>query len=342
MNDLLVGLLTLMAATNTPAAVSNAVQQTTGMAITVPDPNDPVEREYRRLLEADDDAQADVDEMIARNARDKSAGDNTGTITLRARIKERLEPVRKGYEDFLQRHAGHARARVAYGSFLNDIGEEQAGAEQWEKARQLDPNDPAVWNNLANYYGHNGPVTNSFVYYAKAIELNPREAIYFQNFATTVYLFRRDATNFYRITEPQVFEKAMGLYRKAMEIEPENFHLATDYAQSYYGMKPPKTGTPEGDRAAEKKFYNEAIVAWRRAQQLARDNMEREGIYLHFARLQINAGEYDDARTALGEVTNSFFAGTKRNLERKLAQLAGQNPSTNASPAPGNLVVPAK
>lgn len=326
---MLVGLLTLLAATNTPAAVSNVVQEATGMAVSIPDPNDPVEREYRRLLEMDDLAQAEVDDLIVRHARAKGAGDDISGITLRARIKDRLEPVRQGYEGFLQRHPDHARARVAYGSFLSDLGEEQAGAEQWEKARQIDPGIPAVWNNLANYYGHNGPVTNAFVYYAKAIELNPREAIYYQNFGTTVYLFRRDATNFYGITEPEVFEKAMALYRKAMELQPEDFHLATDYARSYYGMKPPKSGTPEGDRAAEKAFYEEALAAWRRAEKLARDDLEREGIQLHFARLQLNTGSFAEARASLDAVTNALFAATKRNLERKLARLTGQDQATN-------------
>ena len=54
--------------------------------------------------------------------------------------------------------------------------------------------------------------------YAKAIELNPAEPVYYQNFATTVYLFRKDARAFYGINEQQVFDKALALYRKAMQI----------------------------------------------------------------------------------------------------------------------------
>ncbi|MBI3191650.1 MAG: tetratricopeptide repeat protein, partial [Pedosphaera parvula] len=81
---------------------------------------------------------------------------------------------------------------------------------------------PAAWNNLANHYGHNGPATNAFVCYAKAIELAPRESVYYENFATTVYLFRRDATNFFGISEEAVFDKAMALYRKALHTDPND------------------------------------------------------------------------------------------------------------------------
>jgi len=340
-NDLLVGILTAIAVSNAPAALRDAVDQSAGIKIEIPDKNDPIEREYQKLLADDDAAQEAVDVMIAKNAKEKVKGDELGAITLRARIRERLAPVRKGYEDFLVKHPAHARARLAFGSFLNDLGEEPAAADQWEKAREIEPKNPAAWNNLANYYGHNGPVTNAFACYAKAIELDPRESVYYQNFATTVFLFRRDATNFFGISEDEVFDKAMALYRKALAIDPENFHLATDLAQSYYGMKPKKTGTPEGDRVAEKNFYDEAFAAWRNAQKLAGDDTEREGIQLHYARLQINAGKFDEARASLGAVTNALFLGTKKNLEKKIARLTGQEPATNAvplstpAPAPG-------
>jgi tetratricopeptide (TPR) repeat protein len=104
---------------------------------------------------------------------------------------------------------------LAYGSFLNDIGDEDASVQfENETARQLDPKNPAAWNNLANYYGEHGPITNAFIYYAKAIELNPNEPVYYQNFATTVYLYRKDAREFYGITEQQVFDKALALYQQ--------------------------------------------------------------------------------------------------------------------------------
>ena len=45
--------------------------------------------------------------------------------------------------------------------------------------------------------------------------LEPDEPVYYQNFATTVYLYRKDAREFYHIGEQQVFDKALDLYRQA-------------------------------------------------------------------------------------------------------------------------------
>ena len=189
---------------------------------------------------------------------------------------------------------------------------------QWDKAREADPKNPAGWNNLANYYGHNGPVTNSFRYYAKAIELDPTESTYYFNLATTVYLFRRDATNFYQITEEQVFEKAMALYRKALELDPGNFVLATDYAQSYYGFDPKPTGDAEQDRKIKEKRFADGMAAWQQAFKRAGDDVERQGVLVHYARLQINADRFDEARKNLDAVTNEMFKVTKGNLLKKL------------------------
>src|SRR4051812_11691305 len=153
------------------------------MAVTLPDKNDPVEREYQKLMIADDEAQADVDKWI--KAENNNLEDGVRSVSLQARVKQRLEPVRKGYENFLNRYPNHARARLAFGGFLSDIHEEEEAVVQWEKARELDPKLPAAWNNLANYYGHNGPVSKAFEYYEKAIQLVPNEAVYFENFGTT-------------------------------------------------------------------------------------------------------------------------------------------------------------
>ena len=304
--------------------MSNVVRQATGAALKLPDKNDPVERELQKLMEQDDAAQAEVDEWIADNQQFAAKGAGVSSTTLRARLTQRLDKIKQAYEGFLKKHPDHARGRLAYGSFLNDIQEPDQARLQWEKARELDPTNPAAWNNLANYYGHNSPVSKSFEYYAKAIELDPKASVYYQNLASTVYLFRRDATNYYKIDERQVFDKALQLYRTALELDPGNFLLATDYAQTYYGIRSARNGDEAADRAFRARLNDEALEAWRVALKLARDDIERQGVYIHFARIQINSGQFEEARKNLNAVTNTMFTATKQTLARNLEQKAIQ------------------
>src|SRR2546430_10293396 len=111
MSSLLIGLLSALVATNQPAALSNFVAQTTGALVNVPDPSDPVEKEYQKLLELDDAAQEEVDKWIRDDTAFREQGAGLAGATLGARVEQRLKPVREAYEGFLRRHPDHARDR---------------------------------------------------------------------------------------------------------------------------------------------------------------------------------------------------------------------------------------
>ena len=193
---------------------------------------------------------------------------------------------------------------------------------QLELAREIDPREPSVWNNLANYYGHNGPVTKAFDYYAQAIALNPKESVYYHNFGTTVFLFRKDAMEHYQINEQQVFDKALALYHEALKFAPDDFLLASDVAQTFYGIRPPRT--------------DDALKAWTNAFSLARDDIERQGVHTHFARVKLHAGRFDEARLHLNIVTNEMYVELKRRLTRSLAEEETRSNDTNAPPTGTN------
>ena len=55
MNDLTIGLLSALLATNQPQAVSNLIQQNTGTSVTIVNPDDPSEKQLLQIM-ADDDA----------------------------------------------------------------------------------------------------------------------------------------------------------------------------------------------------------------------------------------------------------------------------------------------
>jgi tetratricopeptide (TPR) repeat protein len=323
-NELLIGLVGAVLATNQPQAVSNLIQQNMGVTVSIPNPNNPAEKELLQLMAEDDAAQSEVDKWIQENNAFAAQGAGESKVELNQRILARFDSVCKCYEDFLRRYPDDARGHLAYGSFLNDIGDEEAALTQNEEAAQLDPKNPAGWNNLANYYGEHGPLTNAFTDYAKAIELNPAEPVYYQNLATTVYLFRKDAEQFYGINETQVFDKALELYRKAVLLDPYNFPLASDYAQTYYGIRPLRA--------------DDALVAWTNALNITHDDIEREGVYIHLARIKMAVGRYAEARAQLDAVTNSMYANLKKRLERNLAQR--ENAETNSTAAGTSTNVP--
>ena len=180
---------------------------------------------------------------------------------------------------------------------------------------------------LKRSLSRDGPATNAFAHYERAIELDPEEPVYLQNLATTVYLFRTDAKEFYHLTEEGVFDRALDLYRRALKLDPENFLLAQDLAQTYYGIKPKPT--PE----AKSKWKADALAAWNDALKIAPSEFETEGVRLHLARIELNNGGFAAARAHLGAVTNEAYAVVKVRLARNLEEKEKKSAATNEPPA---------
>jgi tetratricopeptide (TPR) repeat protein len=301
------------ASTNSPSAATNS------SAAAVLADDDPVVREYKKIMEADDDAQAEVDQWIHDNDHETAKGAGIPPADLRHRIRDRFAPIRAAYEDFIKRHPAYAPARVAFGSFLNDLHDEDAAREQWEKALELNDKDPAAYNNLANLYTHTGPIAKAFEYYDKAIELNPREPLYYQNLGDAVFLFRKPAGEYYHLTEQQVYDKALELYRKGLKLDPTNFPLASELAQTYYGIKPLR--------------LDEALAAWTNTLAVAHDEIEREGVYVHFARLKLQGDRFAEVHAHLNAVTNEMYSVLKNRIARNLEEQEHKTAGTNDPPA---------
>jgi tetratricopeptide (TPR) repeat protein len=286
------------------AADSNSVAPTNAAA--APGTNDPVEQAYQKILEDDDLAIADVTDTIQSNTDLEAKGQGMTPDALRQYIWNKAAPVRKEYEDFLQQHPDHVLAHIAFGSFLDDVRDEDGAKAEYETAVRLDPKNPAAWNNLANAIGHTGPVSNMFIYYAKAIELNPNEPVYYENLATCVYLYRLDGRAYYHFTnDQQIFDMSLDLYRKAFQIASNDFALATELAQTYYGITPVRT--------------EDALNAWTNALKLAKTDLEQQGVYVHLARFKLNAGRFAESHADLDKVTQPSLAELKNRLLHNLA-----------------------
>lgn len=323
MSDVLAGALSLLLATNKNALLNTALVERAGIAVPVNATNDPVEVEFQALLRLDDQVSDEVERWL-----DALPDGTEVSAELKARIDGRHEEVRKRYTAFMEKNPKNARAVIAYGSFLGDIGDEFAMADQWEKARAMDPSNPAVWNNLAGHYAHRGPIEKAFPYFEKAIELKPDEAQYWHSLGTVTYLFRRDAEKYYSIDEQGVFKKAFEFYAKATALRPLDFKLASDVAQTWYGVKPATAETDAAKKAAELIVIDSGLGAWTNALRLATLDEEREGVRLHMARWQIKAGRWSEARTHLDVVTNAIHTTVKVRIERTWREKQGLPPVT--------------
>ena len=63
---------------------------------------------------------------------------------------------------------------------------------------------------------------------------------------------------------------------------------------------------------------DDALKAWTNTLALAHDEIEREGVYIHFARLKLQADRFPEVHAHLAAVTNELYAVLKNRLSRNL------------------------
>ncbi len=140
------------------------------------------------------------------------------------------------YRHFLNDHPLHTRAMVAYGGLLYDQHHEEEGIRWWEKAIAIDPSEAYAYNSLANDYGHNGHADKALRYYEKAIALVPTEPIFRFNWATTCQMFRNESKAVYGWSKEEIFQHALEQFRQARDLVPQDFGMASTYAETFYMM----------------------------------------------------------------------------------------------------------
>ena len=129
-----------------------------------------------------------------------------------------------------------------------------------------------------------------------------------------------------------------------LALRPLDFKLASDVAQTWYGVKPAPATNEPARKAAELAVIESGLGAWTNALRLATLDEEREGVWLHLARWKIKAGRWAEVRTHLDAVTNLVHAVVKQRLERNWREKQGLPPETATEKAPADTAVekPAK
>lgn len=281
---------------------------------------EPAEQQYQRLLELDNAALRKISEWIRASQRHDAL--ETETIALAGKINRAVQPVKEAYKTFLSAHPNHVQARLTFASFLSDISEEQAALPHLQKAVEINPCLPAAWNNLANYYGHNSNGKEAFACYEKAIALNPQEPLYYHNFGAVVFLFRNEARECYQLTNTKVFDKALSLYKKALELDPKNFDLAEDIAQTYYGIK-------TSDQPSKMARPQEALDAWQYAASLAPSDFEKQGVRIHLARVYLEMRNSEQAKHELNQVTLPVYQTLKEQVDKHILEFQSSQSKEN-------------
>ena len=271
-------------------------------------PKDKAETEFTLLRQRDEEARDDFGRWLRdTEARDEHMEDRC-TNFLSARMEHRIQAVASSFTEFVGRYPEHAEAVARQVAFREDMAADLEAIRQWEEERSDSPYSPAPWNRLAHYLTHVGRIADAFACFEKSLDLAPGEAVYFFDYATAMLLYRNEATSHYKLTESKLFDRVLITYRRGLRLQPDDYKLAADYAQTFYMIRPARSA--------------EGLSAWEGALKLATTDAQRDEVRLHLARYSITAGKLGIARLYLDQVRDSQFEAIKASLLRRIEDAA--------------------
>lgn len=224
-------------------------------------------------------------------ARDlEKLGDNEGAKAASDEAEKLLKLVKEAYLLGLAKFNDSPILHNFYGEFLLDYqSKANEAAEHWRQALDLDAKFARAHNNLGMYLLHIGKYPEGLDHMNKALALAPDNPDYLFNMIQ-VYL-----TNYLQVMEinqwsrKQIFEEAMRLSERTVQLAPRDFELLRDHALNYF-LADDFGIVPDWGKAAK---------AWQEAQKYAGSDVERFNTWLNEARVYIRAGNKKHAKKCL-------------------------------------------
>jgi tetratricopeptide (TPR) repeat protein len=150
----------------------------------------------------------------------------------------RFRQIRTAYEFVLHHYPKNARAKTYHGEVLYDrFGDMETAVKDWVEAATLDPKLSSPYNDLGIHYCHFGEYTKGLQYYDKALELDPDNPDYLYNIVQTYLTNFPEVQSYRKWDKKKVYRQAMKLSKKAAKLAPNDFDLVRDYAMNFFAAE---------------------------------------------------------------------------------------------------------
>lgn len=227
------------------------------------------------VLKASAGEKEELNEILRYDSEQVQAIENNEIADVRTAVADLI----KKYQAFIRKHPKNADARNYLGGLYYDFGMPEKALREWRAGLKLNPQDPYLHNNAAEYYGHiSGEPERAIKETREAIRLKTDVAVFHFNLATYYDVFRFVVLPEFKSME-SVFKECLKEYRKSIELDPANFEYASTYARTLtYG--------PKIWRIKDLYAVSEKIKAWEYCLSLATDKQQKEFIEKEIKKLK--------------------------------------------------------
>ncbi len=271
---------------------------------------DPTERRLARLVASENRGVEMIEAWVNSSGafRDHLLKNNLRDTDFETEVQIALRQIRDDYEAFLADFPSHSAGRIAYGDYLQRIDDSDGATREWNHAMDLAPNAEA-WDRRARIAYYEDDYGKALAAFEKAVELEGDNWDYHYQLASLVFSNQKAAAAHYHEAREESAMRAISHFRKAEQLNPENYSLVNELGFAYASLNPP--------------LVEESIAAWERSARLAPGELARESVYLNIAGALITAKRYADARKQIDRSRRDELRSERRYLMRRISSAQG-------------------
>jgi len=223
------------------------------------------------------------------------------------------------YESYLADNPKDLTALILYGKFLRRVDQPGPATGIFLRADKIDPEVAVVKQQIANYLTEKGRIAEALPYLLRAVELSPKTAVYHHQLGSFLFLFREELIRL-GITTQSSNDRNMAIaFREAAKLGLDKFEYRLRYAQSFFDVANPD--------------WEAALRVWKElSNEENRNSSEMEYLFLCQARVLLELGRREEARTLIDRVRSPVMGATKRRLLDLLAT-PPEKPTISSPPA---------
>lgn len=207
------------------------------------------------------------------------------------------------YQSFILDNPDNVYAHLLYGKLLRQLGDREAANLIFLKTNRINPNLAVVKQQIGNFLAEEGQPELALPYFLAAVQLEPNEAIYHYQLGELLYRYRDDFTASGGYDRATLDREMLAAFRNAARLAPNDRNLQQRYAEAFFDLEQPD--------------WNQALQEWDRLLKTASTPHEIDLIRLQKARVLIQLGRYDEARSLLISVDRPALEDVRQQLLRQ-------------------------
>jgi len=220
-------------------------------------------------------------------------------------IERHVTDLIGAYSAYLMDHPQDVNALILYGKLLRRVERFDEAFNHFLKADEIDPNIAVVKQQIGTYMAEGGKPKAALPFYLRAVELEPKTAIYHFALGQLLHEFRTTYIKEGIFTRDALEREMLKAFKQAVALEPNAFDLEMRLGEAYYDLSSPD--------------WKSALLHWNKMRKEAENQLQADILDLHRARVMGKLGRTGEAITLAQKVQT---VGLQRSKQQVLDEIA--------------------